>query len=59
MSNKPTRVIETIAIENRRPRDIETMPELRAHRDRLHRLFRQLEPAAPEDGGARPDTGKG
>ncbi len=59
MSNKPTRVIETIAIENPRPRDIETTPELRAHRDRLHRLFRQLEPAAPEDDAAPPDTGKG
>lgn len=59
MSNKPTRVIKTIAIENRRPRDIETTPELRAHRDRLHRLFRQLEPDTPEDGAAPPDTGKG
>jgi NitT/TauT family transport system ATP-binding protein len=44
MSNKPTRVIDTIAIEKARPRDIESAPDLRAHRDRLHRLFRQLEP---------------
>jgi len=49
MSNKPTRVIETIAIADERPRDIETAPELRAHRDRLHRLFRQLEPGSAED----------
>ena len=48
MSNKPTRVIETIAIDNRRPRDIDSTPELRAHRDRLHRLFRQLEPEGAE-----------
>ena len=59
MSNKPTRVIETIAIDNPRPRDIDTTRELRAHRERLHRLFRQLEPNAPEDGVAPPDTGKG
>ena len=45
MSNKPTRVIETIAISNPRPRDIDRAPELRAHRERLHRLFRELEPA--------------
>jgi NitT/TauT family transport system ATP-binding protein len=44
MSNKPTRVIETIAIANPRPRDIDATPELRAHRERLHRLFRELEP---------------
>jgi NitT/TauT family transport system ATP-binding protein len=51
MSNKPTRVIETIAIHNQRPRDIDSAPELRAHRDRLHRLFRQLEPEPAESGG--------
>jgi NitT/TauT family transport system ATP-binding protein len=44
MSNKPTRVIDTIAIDNSRPRNIDNTPELRAHRDRLHRLFRELEP---------------
>jgi NitT/TauT family transport system ATP-binding protein len=48
MSNKPTRIIETIAIEQTRPRDIEATPELRALRDRLHRLFRQLESGAVE-----------
>jgi len=46
MSNKPTRVIEAMAIENARPRNIDTTPELRAHRERLHRLFRELEPEA-------------
>jgi NitT/TauT family transport system ATP-binding protein len=48
MSNKPTRVIETIAIERARPRDIDTMPDLARHRDHLHRLFRELEPGAVE-----------
>jgi NitT/TauT family transport system ATP-binding protein len=46
MSNKPTRIIETLAIKNPRPRNIDTTPELRADRDRLHRLFRELEPDA-------------
>jgi NitT/TauT family transport system ATP-binding protein len=46
MSNKPTRVIEAITIENARPRNIDTTPELLGHRDRLHRLFRELEPDA-------------
>jgi NitT/TauT family transport system ATP-binding protein len=46
MSNKPTRVIEAIPIENARPRNIDATPELRRHRDRLHRLFRELEPNA-------------
>jgi len=51
MSNKPTRVIETIAITSKRPRDIESTPDLRLHRDRLHRLFRQLEPEGLETSG--------
>jgi NitT/TauT family transport system ATP-binding protein len=46
MSNKPTRVIEAIPIANARPRNIDATPELRSHRDRLHRLFRELEPDA-------------
>jgi NitT/TauT family transport system ATP-binding protein len=46
MSNKPTRIIETIDIARTQPRDIDAAPELRALRDRLHRLFRQLEPGA-------------
>ncbi len=44
MSNKPTRVLETIEIGSARPRDIEATPELRDHRDHLYRLFRSLEP---------------
>jgi NitT/TauT family transport system ATP-binding protein len=48
MSNKPTRVIETISIDRPRPRDLDTMPELMRHRDHLHRLFRELEPGAAE-----------
>ncbi len=49
MSNKPTRVIETIEIDRPRPRDLDGTPELRAHRDHLHRLFRQLEPGSEEE----------
>jgi NitT/TauT family transport system ATP-binding protein len=48
MSNKPTQVIEIIDIDEKRPRDLDAMPPLRARRDHLHRLFRQLEPAAME-----------
>ncbi|HUK61389.1 MAG TPA: ABC transporter ATP-binding protein [Stellaceae bacterium] len=58
MSNKPTRVIETIAIAHERPRDIDKTPALRAQRERLHHLFRQLEPGAGEEGDER-DSGKG
>jgi hypothetical protein len=39
-------VMETISIKTPRPRDIEGAPELRGYRDRLHRLFRELEPEA-------------
>ena len=55
MSNKPTRVIETLAIEHPRPRDIDATPALRGHRERLHRLFRELEPDAE---GAAPETAR-
>jgi len=59
MSNKPTRVIETIAIDRPRPRHIESTPELGAQRDHLHRLFRELEPAIrnrEERGRTAPET---
>lgn len=46
MSNKPTRVLETISIKTPRPRTIEASTELRGHRDHLYRLFRGLEPEA-------------
>jgi NitT/TauT family transport system ATP-binding protein len=46
MSNKPTRVIETLAIADPRPREVDRAPALRAQKERLHRLFRQLEPGA-------------
>ena len=49
MSNKPTRVLETIEIGIPRPRDIETSAELRGHREHLHQLFRGLEPEAETD----------
>ena len=43
MSNKPTRVLETIAVDAPRPRSL-TDPRLAAQRDRLDALFRTLEP---------------
>jgi NitT/TauT family transport system ATP-binding protein len=43
MSNKPTRVLETIRVESPRPRDVGTDPHLRALRERLDGLFRTLE----------------
>jgi NitT/TauT family transport system ATP-binding protein len=51
MSNKPTRVIETIEIDLPRPRHIDGTSELRAHRDHLHRLFRQFEPGTERKPG--------
>lgn len=44
LSGKPTRVLETLGIDESRPRDLDASPELRAHRDRLHARFRTLEP---------------
>ena len=44
MSNKPTRVLETIPVTAPRPRDIDAEPSLRAMRERLVTLFRSLEP---------------
>jgi NitT/TauT family transport system ATP-binding protein len=58
MSNKPTRVIETIEIGQGRPRDFDAMPDLSAQRDHLHRLFRRLEPGMQgkdEPGPIAPD----
>ncbi len=46
LSNKPTRVLETIALEAARPRDLAGDPELQRHRARLHELFAEM-----EDGG--------
>ena len=43
MSNKPTRVLETITVSAARPRNLAD-PELARHRDRLDALFRTLEP---------------
>lgn len=43
LSNKPTRVLEAIEVDARRPRSIETTPTLRSHKDHLHALFAELE----------------
>ena len=45
MSNKPTKVLETITIDATRPRNLAD-PRLAAQRDRLDALFRTLEEAA-------------
>ncbi len=43
LSNKPARVLETLTLEEPRPRDLLVTPSLQARRDHLHTLFRQLE----------------
>jgi len=44
MSNKPTRVLDTITVDAARPRDLKNDAGLRAARDRLQQLFHSLEP---------------
>lgn len=46
MSNKPSRVLETIAVDEARPRDVNGSVALRAMRHRLHDLFFSLELSA-------------
>jgi NitT/TauT family transport system ATP-binding protein len=48
LSNKPTRVLESIPVTVPRPRRLVGDPELEALRDRLQRLFQSLE-TEPED----------
>jgi NitT/TauT family transport system ATP-binding protein len=43
LSNKPTRVLETLAVMAPRPRDLNASEELQRQRARLHELFTQLE----------------
>jgi NitT/TauT family transport system ATP-binding protein len=51
LSNKPTRVLETLRIEEPRPRDLISNTKLQEKRDHLHGLFEQLEkkPAGTAD----------
>ena len=49
LSNKPTRILDTIEIAEDRPRTIEGSADLRAHKAHLHALFRTLEPGAAEE----------
>ena len=44
LSNKPTRVLETIVVDEPRPRGVDASPRLREQREHLHALFRQMEP---------------
>ena len=50
LSDKPTRVLETIEIAAPRPRVVETTDELRRHKEHLIRLFRTLEQRAERKG---------
>ncbi len=43
LSNKPTKVLESIVLTEPRPRDIAASAGLQRHRARLHALFEQLE----------------
>ena len=49
LSNKPTRILETIEIAEDRPRTIDGSADLKAHKAHLHALFRTLEAGAAED----------
>ncbi len=49
LSNKPTRVLESIAVDTPRPRRLAGHPELEALRERLQHLFQSLEPNQPEE----------
>ena len=48
LSNKPTRVLESIAVTVPRPRRLEGHSELAALKDRLHHLFQPLKAQAEE-----------
>ena len=49
LSNKPTRVLESIAVSAERPRRLNGNAELEALRERLQRLFQSLENHDPEE----------
>ena len=49
LSNKPTRVLESIPVNAPRPRRVAGSPDLDALKDRLQRLFQSLENTEPED----------
>ena len=49
LSNKPTRVLESIPVNAPRPRRLAGDPSLEALRERLQRLFQSLEHTDPED----------
>ena len=49
LSNKPTRVLEIVAVDAPRPRRPADDPRLAALRDRLHTLFQSLEPHSESD----------
>jgi NitT/TauT family transport system ATP-binding protein len=52
LSNKPTRVLETVVVGEPRPRDMAANPALQRQRQHLHDLFMQLESGS----GSGPET---
>jgi NitT/TauT family transport system ATP-binding protein len=56
LSNKPTRVLETIAVDEPRPRAVDASPRLREQRAHLHALFRRMEPGEPAESDANTET---
>ena len=50
LSNKPTYVLETLDLDEPRPREIDDTASLKARRDHLVALFRQLEAHPPDTG---------
>ncbi|MEI7447145.1 MAG: ABC transporter ATP-binding protein [Burkholderiales bacterium] len=55
LSGKPTRVLETVTVDAPRPRRPADDPRLAALRERLHELFRSLEPPSESD-SQEPET---
>jgi NitT/TauT family transport system ATP-binding protein len=56
LSNKPTHVLETIVIDEPRPRAVDASPRLREQREHLHALFRQMEPSDSTESEANTET---
>ncbi|MGI9476944.1 MAG: ABC transporter ATP-binding protein [Hyphomicrobiaceae bacterium] len=54
LSNKPTRALETIKLDEPRPRNIDETPSLARQKQHLITLFRQLEEHAPADASDTP-----
>ena len=56
LSNKPTRLLDTIEISEPRPRKIDTSDTLQAHKTHLHDLYRALEPDSFDESSTEKET---